>query len=143
MKSIMWIFVVTLGLNASAAGVKDTRIGPVVGINREVSGIYNNCLSHLVGDVDKPMYAFSCRIDFPIDPKTEVVMNQNPILKFAEETCQVEANFAKEKMMVFFGNPKAPMTLDEAKLCLEKGTKSVSDKFDLLIFKAENSNNKP
>jgi hypothetical protein len=132
------ILIAFTSLNSWAnISIKDSKIGPVVAIKREVSSVYDNCLAHMVGDTDKPMFAFSCRIEFQWDPATEVVMSSNPVLRHSEETCMVEANFSKERMVLVFGNPKAPLTLDEAKLCLDKGTKAFGNKFNLMIFKAE------
>ena len=139
MKNVSFFFaVIFAAMNAWATiSIKDTKIGPVFAVQREISNLYDNCLAHIIGDVDKPMFAFSCKIDFSWDPATEVVMSPNPTARFSEETCLVEANFNKERMVMVFGNPKAPLTFDEAKLCLDKGTKSFNNKMQVMIFKAE------
>lgn len=142
MRTLVAILFLVAGQTSFAAqetqpSTMDTKIGPVVGIKREILGVYNNCLANMIGDVTKPMFSFSCLVSFNWDSKSEAIMNINPLVRHAEETCMVEVNFAKERLILFFGNPKGPLTFDEAKLCLQKGTATFGNKIELLIFKAD------
>jgi hypothetical protein len=120
---------------ASGPSIKDTQLGPVVAVQRELSDVEKNCLAHTVGDTDKPMYAFSCRVDFALDTPKEILMSQNPFVHFSDDTCSVDINYLKSNIVIFFGNSQAPTTFDEAKVCLKKGLAATNDKLSLLIYK--------
>ncbi len=111
----------------------DTLLGPVVAIQRQIKDAESKCLNNLIGETDRPSYVFSCRIDLPLDLKKETVIN--PIQSFyRQDSCSVEMNYVRGRIVIFFGNPDAPATFDEAKICLNKGLSTTQNKIDVLIF---------
>ena len=116
----------------------DTLLGPVVAIQRQITDAESKCLNNLIGETDRPSYVFSCRIDLPLDLKKETVIN--PIQSFyRHDSCSVEMNYLRGRIVIFFGNPDAPATFDEAKNCLNKGLSTTQNKIEVLIFKYNES----
>ena len=113
----------------------DTPLGPVVAVQRHITDVEAKCLGHMTGETDKPMYVFSCRVDFPFDDQAEAVITPTPMSRFGEDGCYVEINYIRGGLAIFFGNPKAPVGFDDAKACLAKALVKSQNQIDVLIFK--------
>ncbi len=133
MKKIMLALLV-FSSAAVAQGSPDTLLGPVVAIQRHITDAESACLNHIIGEIDQRAYAFTCRLEFPLDLAKETVIN--PIQSFSQQdSCSVEMNYLRGGIVIFFGNPNAPATFEEAKICLNKGLAKTQNKIDILIFK--------
>ncbi len=135
MKKLM-MGICAIGSVAGAQTSPDTLLGPVVAVQRHITEAESKCLNHLTGQTDQPSYVFSCRIELPLDLAKETVVN--PIQSFfLEDACSVEINYLRGGVVIFFGNPKAPATFDEAKVCLNKGLSKSQNKIEVLVFKVQ------
>ncbi|AHI04957.1 hypothetical protein BDW_02235 [Bdellovibrio bacteriovorus W] len=114
MKSLVFAIATLIGLSAFAA---DTKLGNVVAIEREVSGIYEKCLEK-VEDTTGERSFFSCAFRYAAD--TEVQFSKGTAIRLMNEECSVAGDALNGTLLITFSQRAATSNFAQARTCLQK-----------------------
>lgn len=112
----LYVFVVSM-LFAFSAHAGDRKVGNVIAVEREISNVYNTCLSQ-VEDTTGSKSFFSCGIKYVTDGETPV--SKGRVLKLMDDKCSVVGETMSGVLFITFSSAQERSTFEVARMCLEK-----------------------
>lgn len=129
MKSLVFAIATLIGFSAFAA---DTKLGNVVAIEREVSGIYEKCLDKVENTTEERSF-YSCAIRYANE--TDVQIARGTAIRFMTEECSVAGDALNGTLLITFSQKSATSEFVQARTCLEKALqKQPSIKVKLFVI---------
>lgn len=129
------IFVLVATLIAFSAQANDRKLGNVIAIERQVTGLYDSCLSNVTSDITTEQSFFICNISYLKSP-LEVSATKNGAIRFADNNCAVNADAANGFLIMTFGKATGSSDFATAKSCLQQALKN-NNSVDVLVYSVE------
>ncbi|AZZ35555.1 hypothetical protein CIK05_01640 [Bdellovibrio sp. qaytius] len=115
------IFALTATLIAFSAQANDRKIGNVIAVERQITNIYDSCLSKVSGDTSKDQDFFICTINFLKTP-TEMAITKGGLIRLVDSNCKVYGDAANGALLITFGKAQGLSDFAAAKNCLAQAT---------------------
>ncbi len=129
------IFALVATLIAFSAQANDRKVGNVIAVERQVTGLYENCLSNIASDVTKEQSVFFCTINYMKSP-LEVPVSKGGMIRFRDDRCQVDADAGNGVLMISFGRLKGTSDFATAKTCLQRALQNANS-VNVLVYTME------
>lgn len=113
MKYVLLVFATALSFYTHAA---DKKIGNLIAIEREVTGVYDSCLTN-IKEMETSPGRYSCLVRYLKDP--EFSLKRESILRDSDANCDVTGDIMSGSLMLVFKS-KNSRELPEAKSCLQE-----------------------
>lgn len=112
MKSLILLSLL-LGFSAQA---NDVKLGNVIAVEREITGIFESCLENVTADTSKPARLFVC--SFRFTKNNEIGMTKGRAFLLKNSQCEVHAEVMNGSLLVSFATPQPTSSYEVSKECL-------------------------
>lgn len=104
-------------LIAFTAQANDRKLGNVIAVERQITNIYDKCLSKVSSDTTKDSSFFICSFNF-LKSSTETQIAKKIVVNYITNDCRVDAEAVNGFMFMTFGKAKGSSNFATAKNCL-------------------------
>ena len=104
-------------LIAFTAQANDRKLGNVIAVERQITNIYDKCLSKVSSDTTKDSSFFICSFSF-LKSSAETQISKKIVLTYATNDCRVNAEAVNGFLFMTFGKAKGSSNFSTAKNCL-------------------------
>lgn len=118
-----FIFAVAATMIAFSAQANDRKIGNVIAVERQITNIYDTCLSNVKTDITKEQTFFFCSFSFK-KSALEMPVTEGGLIRFTDSKCHVEADAENGIFFLTFGKVKGTSDFATAKNCLALATQN-------------------
>ncbi|MDG0816894.1 hypothetical protein [Bdellovibrio svalbardensis] len=130
------IFALVATLIAFSAQANDRKIGNVIAVERQITNLYENCLSNISTDVSKEQTFFYCNISYLKSP-LEMPVTKGGVIRFNDQRCRVDAEAGNGVLILSFGRAKGSVSdFATAKTCLQRALQN-SNSVSVLVYTME------
>ena len=104
-------------LIAFTAQANDRKLGNVIAVERQITNLYDNCLSKISSDTTKDSSFFICSYSF-LKSSAETQIAKKDVINFVSNDCRVNAEAVNGFIFMTFGKAKGQSNFATAKSCL-------------------------
>ena len=104
-------------LIAFTAQANDRKLGNVIAVERQITNIYDKCLSKVSSDTTKDSSFFICSFSF-LKSSAETQIAKKYVINFATNDCRVNGEAVNGFLFMTFGKANGTSNFATAKNCL-------------------------
>jgi len=125
-------------LFAFSVHAADRKVGNVIAIERDVTNIYDSCMSTVTPDptTTKSSDTYSCFVKSPMNPN-DTPLTRAHFLKNVGSDCDVEGDIENGSLLITFNTSADTSSYADSQACLKRALDVINDSTKIILYTVE------